>query len=93
VGENTLEGHAFIKEAEKKVAMVHKRLLEAQSRQKSYVDNRRRELSFQGDFIYIKVSPMRGVRKFQVKGKLAPQYIGPYPIIRKLGPAAYLKIT
>jgi hypothetical protein len=93
VGENTLEGHAFIKVAEKKVAMVHKRLLEAQSRQKSYVDNRRRELSFQGDFIYIKVSPMRGVRKFQVKGKLAPQYIGPYPIIRKLGPAAYLKIT
>jgi hypothetical protein len=64
---------AFSKEAEEKVALIRKRLLEAQSRQKSYVDNRRRELSFEeGDFVYLKVSPMRGVKRFQVKGKLAP---------------------
>jgi hypothetical protein len=73
VGEKTLEGPAFIKEAEEKVALIHKRLLEARSRQKSYTDNRRRELSFEeGDFVYLKVSPMRGVKRFQVKGKLAP---------------------
>jgi hypothetical protein len=52
VGEKTLEGPAFIKEAEEKVALIRKRLLEAQSRQKSYTDNWRRELSFEeGDFV------------------------------------------
>jgi hypothetical protein len=90
VGEKTLEGPAFIKEAEEKVALIRKRLLEAQSRQKSYADNRRRELSFkEGDFVYLKVSPMRGVKRFQAKGKLALRFVGPYPIIGRIGPAAY----
>jgi hypothetical protein len=90
IGERTLEGPAFIKEAEEKVALIRKRLLEAQSRQKSYADNRRRELSFEErDFVYLKVSPMRGVKRFQVKGKLAPRFVGPYPIIGRIGPAAY----
>jgi hypothetical protein len=86
----TLEGPTFIKEGEEKVALFRKRLLEAQSRQKSYADNRRRELSFEeGDFVYLKVSPMRGVKRFQSKGKLAPRFVGPYPIIGRIGPAAY----
>jgi hypothetical protein len=69
VGEKTLEGPTFIKEAEEKVALVRKRLLEAQSQQKSYADNKRRELSFQeGDFVYLKVSPMEGVPRLQEKG-------------------------
>jgi hypothetical protein len=90
VGERTLEGPNFVKEAEEKVALIRKRLLEAQSRQKSYADNRRRELRFEeGDFVYLKVSPMRGVKRFQMKGKLAPRFVGPYPVIRRVGPAAY----
>jgi hypothetical protein len=73
-----LEGPALVKEAEEKVALICRRLLEAQSRQKSYANNRRRELRFEeGDFVYLKVSPMRGVRRFQVKGKLAPRFVGP----------------
>jgi hypothetical protein len=90
MGEKTLEGPAFIKEAEEKVALVHKRLLEAQSRPKSYADNRQRELSFEEvNFVYLKVSPMSGVKRFQAKGKLAPRFVGPYPIIDRIGPAAY----
>jgi hypothetical protein len=89
VGDKTLEGPAFVKEAEEKVALIRKRLLEAQSRQKSYADNRRRELRFEeGDFVYLKVSPMHGVKRFQMKGKLAPRFVGPYPIIGRVGPAA-----
>jgi hypothetical protein len=61
-----------------------------QSRQKSYVDHRRRELSFEvGDFVYLKVSPMRGLRHFKVQGKLAPRFNGPFKILEKRGEVAY----
>jgi hypothetical protein len=39
--------------------------------------------------VYLKVSPMKGVKRFGVKGKLAPHYIGPFPIIEKCGSVAY----
>jgi hypothetical protein len=41
------------------------------------------------DYVYLQVSPMKGVRCFSIKGKLAPRYIGPYPIIDKYGPTSY----
>jgi hypothetical protein len=70
--------------------MVHKSLKVAQSRQKSYTDKRRRVLSFEiRDFVYLKVSPMRGTRRFRVKGKLAPRYVGPFKIIDHKGEVAY----
>jgi hypothetical protein len=47
-------------------------------------------LSFEvGDYVYLKVSPVRGIRRFGVKGKLAPQYIGPYQIQARHGEVAY----
>jgi DNA primase len=61
VGEQTLLKPFLIKEAEDRVAEVREKLKEAQSRQKSYSDKIRRELSFVvGDFVYLKVSPIRG---------------------------------
>ena len=43
----------------------------AQSRQKSYADTKRRDLEFKvGDYVYLKVSSMRGIKRFNVKGKL-----------------------
>jgi hypothetical protein len=42
-----------------------------------------------GDFVYLKVSPTRGVQRFGIKGKLVPRYIGPYEIIEACGPVAY----
>jgi hypothetical protein len=60
------------------------------SRQKSYADNRRRELTFKvGDYVYLKVSPMRGMKRFKVKGKLSPHYIGPFKILERKGEVAY----
>jgi len=45
-------------------------------------DRRRKPLEFEvGDFVYLKVSPMKGVNRFGVKRKLAPRYVGPYQII------------
>jgi hypothetical protein len=80
----------ILKEAVKQVRMVRENLRVVQSRQKSYVDHRRRELSFEvGDFVYLKVSPMRGLRRFKVRGKLAPRFIGPFKILEKRGEVAY----
>ena len=62
----------------------------AQSRQKSYADKKRQSVTFQvGDHVYLRVSPMKGVQRFEVKGKLAPRYVGPFPIIERCGPVAY----
>jgi hypothetical protein len=62
----------------------------AQSRQKSYADKRRRPLVFEvGDYVYLKVSPMKGVERFGVKRKLAPRYVGPFRIVERRGQVAY----
>jgi hypothetical protein len=51
---------------------------------------RRQPLYFQvKDYVYLKVSPMKGVTRFGVKGKLAPQYIGLFPILERCEPVAY----
>jgi len=61
-----------------------------QARQKSYANRRRRPLEFEvGDFVYLKVSPMKGVNRFGVKRKHAPRYVGLYQIIEKSGKVAY----
>jgi threonine dehydratase len=77
-----------MKDADKQVQMIRENLKVTQSQQKSYVD-KRRDLSFEiGDFVYLKVSSMRGTRRFKVKGKLAPRYVGPFKIIGRKGEVA-----
>jgi hypothetical protein len=39
--------------------------------------------------VYLKVSPMRGLRHFKVRGKLAPRFIGPLKVFEKRGEVAY----
>jgi hypothetical protein len=69
--------------------MIRENLKIAQSRQKSYAATRR-DLSFEiGDSIYLKVSAIRGTRRFKVKGKLAPRYVSPFKIISRKGEVAY----
>jgi hypothetical protein len=89
VGDHVIENSDFIKAIEEKIAEVRENLRIARSRQKSYADRRRRELKFDvGDHIYLKVSPICGTHRFRVHGKLAPRYIGPYPIIKRIGAVA-----
>jgi hypothetical protein len=89
-GERWFYGVDLVKKTEEKVRQIQKNLKVAQSRQKSYADKRRRPLMFKvGDYVYLKVSPMKGVNRFGVKGKLAPRYIGPFQIIEKCGKVAY----
>jgi hypothetical protein len=89
-GEQKFFGPDILQEAEKQVHMVRENIRVAQSRQKSYADHRRRELSLEvGDFVYLKVSHMRGLYRFKVRGKLAPMFIGPFKILEKRGEVAY----
>lgn len=84
VGEASVFRPDIIKVAEEKVRLIKDRLKAAQARQKSYADTRQRELTFDiGDHVYLKVSPLRGTKRFKVKGKLAPRYVGPFPIISR----------
>ena len=60
------------------------------SRQKSYADNRRRDLQFEiGDHVYLKISPMKGVMRFVKKVKLSPRYVGPYEVLQRVGKVSY----
>jgi hypothetical protein len=89
-GEKQVFRPDILLEAEEHVKMVQDNLKIVQLRQRSYVDTRRRELSFEvRDYVYLKVAHIRGVRRFRVKGKLAPRYVGPYQILAKRGEVAY----
>nr|GEY17659.1 putative reverse transcriptase domain-containing protein [Tanacetum cinerariifolium] len=57
---------------------------------KSYADKRMKPLEFSvGDYVLLKVSPWKGVVRFEKKGKLAPRFVGPFEIIEKVGSVAY----
>jgi hypothetical protein len=89
-GERQIFGPDLVIEAEDKVRIIQANLKIAQSRQKSYADRRRKPLQFQiGDFVYLRISPIKGVQRFGIKGKLAPWYVGPFEILKLCGPVAY----
>lgn len=88
--EKLVFGPDFIHDSIEKIDLIRHRMKEAQSRQKSYADNRRRKFEFSvGDFMFIRVSPMKGVVRFSRSGKLAPRYIGPFSITERIGSVAY----
>jgi hypothetical protein len=72
-GERKIFGPDLVTEAEEKVKIIQSNLKAAQSRQRSYVDKRKKPLQFEvGDFVYLRVSPTRDIQRFGIKGKLAP---------------------
>jgi hypothetical protein len=88
-GERRYYGIDFIDEAEKKVHIIQQNMKAVQSRQKSYADKRRRPLVFEvGDYVYLKVTPMKK-KRFGVRRKLAARFLGPYKILERRGPEAY----
>ncbi|GMP66376.1 hypothetical protein CsSME_00026758 [Camellia sinensis var. sinensis] len=80
----------LVRETTEKVELIRRRLVTAQSRQKSYADRRRRPLAFEvGDHVFLKISPRRGLMRFGKSGKLSPRFIGPFEILEKIGEVAY----
>ncbi|GJW59672.1 hypothetical protein Tco_0109007 [Tanacetum coccineum] len=90
IGESSLIGPELVQETTDKVVLIKEKLKAARDRQKSYADNRRKPLEFEvGDRVMLKVSPWKGVILFGKKGKLAPRYVGPFEILKRIGPVAY----
>jgi hypothetical protein len=89
-GESQLIGPENIREAERQVEIIRDNLKAAQSCQKSYADPRRREVVLEvSDYAYLRVSPIRGLRRFNARGKLSPQFISPFKIVERRGEVAY----
>jgi hypothetical protein len=90
VGERKILGPEIVQKTCEKIAMIRERLQAAQSRQKNYADNRRRDLEFSvGDHVFLRVAPMNGIMRFGKKGKLSPRYIGPFDMVEKISLVAY----
>jgi hypothetical protein len=71
-------GPDLVLKAKDKVKVIKKNLEAAQATQKSYHNKRRKPLQFEvGDHVYLKVSPIKGVQGFGIKGKLAIAILGP----------------
>jgi hypothetical protein len=89
-GEKVIFGPDLVEEAEATVHRIQDNLKAAKSHQETYANKRRRPLEFKGgNHVYLRVSLMKGVKRFGVKGKLAPRYIGPFRNLEKCGSMAY----
>ena len=76
--------------AMEKFQMIKDMLKAFCSQKKSYANNRMSDLEYEvGDWVYLNISPMRGVMTFGKKGKLSPRYMGPYEILNKVGKVVY----
>ncbi|GJT49132.1 putative reverse transcriptase domain-containing protein [Tanacetum coccineum] len=90
VRDSQLTGLELIRETTEKIIQIKNRLLTARSRQKSYADVRRKPMDFDvGDMVMLKVSPWKGIIRFDKRGKLSPRYVGPFKIIKRIGHVAY----
>jgi hypothetical protein len=89
-GDKVIFGPNLVEEAEATVRRIRDNLRAAKSHQETYANKRCHPLEFRvGDHVYLRVSPMNGVKRFGVKEKLAPHYIGPFPILEKCGTVCY----
>ncbi|XP_075478804.1 uncharacterized protein LOC142519654 [Primulina tabacum] len=82
VGERAELGPDIFSQTIELVVKIRDRMRTTQSRQKSYVDERGRDLEFAvRDHVFVKVAPIKGVMRFGKKGKLSPRFIVPFDLI------------
>nr|GEV06979.1 putative reverse transcriptase domain-containing protein [Tanacetum cinerariifolium] len=90
VGVAQLTDPEIIHQTTEKIVQIKSRIQAARDREKSYADLKRKPMDFQvGDKVMLKVSPWKGVVRFDKRGKLNPRYIGPFQVLSKVGDVAY----
>ncbi|KAL6313607.1 hypothetical protein AAG906_006976 [Vitis piasezkii] len=79
VGEKKLLGPKLVQLTVEKVSLIKERLKATQSRQKSYVS----------DHVFLKVSLMKSIMRFERKRKLKPRFVGPFEVLERVDTLAY----
>ena len=83
-------GPDLVQDAADKVRVIRQRMKEAQDRQKSWADQKRRVLEFNvGDHVYLKINPIKSIHRVRTQGKLSPRYIRPFEVLERIGELAY----
>jgi hypothetical protein len=89
-GEKVIFGPDIVEGAEATVRHIQDNVKAAKSCQETYANKRCQALEFKvGNHVYLRVSPIKGVKRFAMKGKLGPRYIGLFPILKKCGTMAH----
>ncbi|XP_070045416.1 uncharacterized protein [Nicotiana tomentosiformis] len=90
LGEARLVGTDLVQHFPEKVKWIQDRHRTAPSRHKGYGDRRVCDFAFMiGERVLLQVSPMKGVMRFEKKGKLSPRYIRPFEVLERIGEVAY----
>nr|GEX70245.1 putative reverse transcriptase domain-containing protein [Tanacetum cinerariifolium] len=90
VSESQLIGPVIMQETTEKIIQIKERLKMTRDHQKSYANNRPKPPEFNvGDRVLLKLSPWKGVVRFDKKGKLAPRFVGPFEIVEQVDSVAY----
>ncbi|KAM6596576.1 hypothetical protein CsatA_007100 [Cannabis sativa] len=89
-GKRKFLGPELVQKTSDAIKKIKARMLTSQSRQKSYTDPKHRDIEFQvGEHVFLRISPMKSVKRFGKRGKLRTRFIAPFEILEKVGQVAY----
>jgi hypothetical protein len=84
-------GLELLKDMEDQVVKIKQNLKTAQDRQKFYVDKNKTAREFKvGEHVLLKVKPKKSSLKLGNCTKLAARFCGPFEILDRIGPVAYM---
>ena len=90
IGERLMLAPELIEQTVEKVRYIREQMRVSQDRQKRWANLKMRPVEFeQGDHVFLKISPVRGVIRFVSHGKLNPRFIGLFQILERVGEVAY----
>ncbi|XP_070032189.1 uncharacterized protein [Nicotiana tomentosiformis] len=85
-----LLGTDLVRDSLEKVKNIQERLRTSQSRQKSYAYRKALDVAYMvGEKVLLSVLPMKGVMRFEKKGKLSLRHIGSFEVLERVGEVAY----
>ncbi|XP_062103923.1 uncharacterized protein LOC133815051 [Humulus lupulus] len=80
-----------VRETNEAIAKIRAHMIASQDRQKSYVDPKHKHVDFQvGNHVFLRVSPIKVIKKFGKKGKLSPRFVGPFETIEDRGKPSHI---
>jgi hypothetical protein len=89
--DRAMVGSELLREMEEKMMKIKQNLKVAQDRQKSYVDKSRTHKEFKvGDHVFLKVKANRSSLNLGICSNLATHFYGPFEILERIGPVAYI---